>query len=163
MIKVLLIILITALPLHIYNQGYITLFNSTPPQIKISGVTGTVYNPVVEQCDADPDITADGSKIDLKDPNKHRWVALSRDLLNVPKLAKKYKGLFMGPFKYGDTIIIVHPDKRLSGEWIVHDCMGNKITRGILSGLYIRNSVDFLQGKDGFLGKWRGEIIIIKK
>lgn len=46
-------------------------------------VTITTYNPVKEQCDATPLITADGTKINLKHlkSGKQRIVAISRDLL----------------------------------------------------------------------------------
>jgi 3D (Asp-Asp-Asp) domain-containing protein len=46
-------------------------------------VTLTCYQPVEEQCDEDPLITADGSRIDLSELEKGnlRWCAISRDLL----------------------------------------------------------------------------------
>lgn len=58
----------------------------------ITHVTVTCYQPVESQCDSDPLITADGSKIDLKKLKKKqiKWCAISRDLLwlfpkNKPK------------------------------------------------------------------------------
>lgn len=58
----------------------------------ITHVTLTYYHPVKEQCDDQPLITADGSKIDLSRLKKGeiRWCAISRDLLwlfpkNKPK------------------------------------------------------------------------------
>lgn len=49
----------------------------------ITHVTVTCYQPVESQCDSDPLITADGSKIDLKKlkNGKIKWCAISRDLL----------------------------------------------------------------------------------
>lgn len=49
----------------------------------ITYVTVTCYQPVESQCDSDPLITADGSKIDLKKlkNGKIKWCAISRDLL----------------------------------------------------------------------------------
>lgn len=46
-------------------------------------VTLTYYNPVKEQCNSQPLITADGSKINLHHlkHNKIKWCAISRDLL----------------------------------------------------------------------------------
>ena len=44
-------------------------------------VTGTMYNPTRAQCDATPNITADGTKINPKHASSYRYVALSRDLL----------------------------------------------------------------------------------
>lgn len=55
-------------------------------------VTLTYYQPVKEQCDSEPLITADGSKINLEHLEKGiiKWCAISRDLLylfpkNKPK------------------------------------------------------------------------------
>jgi hypothetical protein len=60
---------------------------------QVTHVTLTYYQPVVEQCNNDPLITADGSKINLHHlkHNKIKWCAISRDLLwmfpkNQPKL-----------------------------------------------------------------------------
>lgn len=93
-------------------------------------VTVTVYNPVEEQCDSDPTITADGSKIDLHRLSKGelKWCAVSRDLL------KKYP--------YG-TIIELDlgngPEK-----YEVHDTMNERF----------RSYVDILQPVSVTRGKW---------
>lgn len=49
----------------------------------ITHVKVTCYQPVEAQCDSDPLITADGSKIDLHKLKKGnvKWCAISRDLL----------------------------------------------------------------------------------
>lgn len=49
----------------------------------VTHVTLTYYQPVKEQCDSKPLITADGSKINLNHLKigKIRWCAISRDLL----------------------------------------------------------------------------------
>lgn len=49
----------------------------------VTHVTLTYYQPVKEQCDNKPLITADGSKINLNHlkSGKIRWCAISRDLL----------------------------------------------------------------------------------
>ena len=49
----------------------------------ITHVTVTCYQPVEAQCDSDPLITVDGSKIDLKKLKRGeiKWCAISRDLL----------------------------------------------------------------------------------
>ena len=49
----------------------------------ITHVKVTCYQPVESQCDSDPLITADGSKIDLHKLKKGnvKWCAISRDLL----------------------------------------------------------------------------------
>ena len=49
----------------------------------ITHVTLTTYNPVKEQCEGNPFVTADGTKINLQKLEKGhlRYVAVSRDLL----------------------------------------------------------------------------------
>lgn len=49
----------------------------------VTHVKVTCYQPVEAQCDSDPFITADGSKIDLHKLKKGnvKWCAISRDLL----------------------------------------------------------------------------------
>ena len=74
----------------------------------------TVYNPVMEQCDSTPLITADNSEIDLAELKKGnlKWVAVSRDLLKN------------GVVKYGDKVRInCKEDPTLSGIYTVHDTM----------------------------------------
>lgn len=86
-------------------------------------VTGTYYNAESAQCDSDPSITADGSKV----VRGVRWVALSRDLLRR----------WGGKFDYGDTIYAFHHDKRIEGIWVVRDCMNARF----------KNRIDFLISK----------------
>ena len=84
-------------------------------------VTVTQYNPVVDQCDEDPLVTADNSTIDLKKLKKGqlRWVAVSRDLL--------------GTYKYGDVIELktTSGSTRINGRYIVHDTMNPRFTNRI--------------------------------
>lgn len=49
----------------------------------VTHVTLTCYQPVKEQCDSEPLITADGSRINLShlERGKVKWCAVSRDLL----------------------------------------------------------------------------------
>ena len=99
-------------------------------------VLGTMYNPVKAQCDNTPFETADGSMIpvDKLKKEKIRWVALSRDLLSR----------WGGPFDYGDTLYVHHPNKHVRGIWIVHDSMNARW----------RKRIDFLRWKKGsFPGK----------
>lgn len=86
-----------------------------------SKVTVTVYNPVIEQCDSTPLITADNSEIDLKKLKQGRlkWVAVSRDLLKN------------GVVKYGGKIKLECKDKKLSGVYTVHDTMHPRWTKHI--------------------------------
>ena len=96
----------------------------TKPKFKeIYEVHGTFYHADPAQCDADPFITADNSLIDttsLKEGSL-KWVALSRDLL------KRWGG----PFNYGDTLYIHHPDTNVVGCWIVHDAMNARFRRRV--------------------------------
>lgn len=80
------------------------------PRFEIE-LLATKYNPVKEQCDNDPLITADLSVIDLNKLNRHelRWVAVSRDMLDY--------------FNYGDTIHIECENENLNGQWVIHDTM----------------------------------------
>lgn len=84
-------------------------------------VTVTVYNPVIEQCDSTPLITADNSEIDMRKlkQGKLKWVAVSRDLLKNGKV------------KYGDRIRLECKDKSLSGVYTVHDTMHPRWTKRV--------------------------------
>ena len=79
----------------------------------------TWYNPCESQCDSDPLITADMSKIDLEKLNSRniRWIAVSRDLLDK--------------YSMGDTVIIDSPNSRINGEWVIHDKMNKRFTKRI--------------------------------
>lgn len=97
----------------------------------------TVYNAVVEQCDADPFTTADGSRINKNklEAGKLRWIALSQDLVNDSYKARLHPGLFKGKFKFGDTLRVeskIHTS--MNGLWVVRDVMNSRY----------RQSMDFL-------------------
>lgn len=92
-------------------------------------VTLTYYQPVRNQCDSNPLITADGSKINLHHlkHNKIKWCAISRDLLYLfPKNKPKRVwiegfGVFevrdlMNKRHYHRIDILIHPknSKRIS-------------------------------------------------
>lgn len=83
-------------------------------EIKYDEVLATKYNPVPEQCDGDPLVTADNSKISLSKLKSHKlkWVAVSQDLLDK--------------YKFGDTITVISDNKKLSGKWIIHDVMNKR-------------------------------------
>lgn len=97
-------------------------------------VTVTRYNPVESQCDSDPLVTADNSKIDLEKLNSGdlKWVAVSRDLRDK--------------FEYGDVIRIMSTDMSINGEYEVHDTMHPRF----------KDCVDILtaEGQSLGLGKW---------
>lgn len=99
-------------------------------------VTITVYHPVEGQCDSDPLITADMSKIDLKKlrSGQIRWIAVSRDLL--------------GDFKYGEKVYVESDDERVSGIYEIHDTMNKRF----------KNYIDILTLPGILKGKWEGTI-----
>lgn len=107
--------------------------------INYFNVVATKYNPVLEQCDSDPLITADGSYIDtlLLMKGDLKWVAISRDL-------RKY-------FNYGDTIIVENSPE-IDGEYVVHDTMNPRW----------KSRIDLLSPRGDSLGKW-DNVYIYKK
>jgi hypothetical protein len=81
-------------------------------------VTATMYHPVLGQCDATPDITADQTKIPNIDSCSHlNWIAVSQDLL-------WFNG---GPFHYGDRVIITNAGHK-DGVYTIRDAMNKRFT-----------------------------------
>ena len=78
-------------------------------------VTVTMYRANKIECDQDPDITADGTKIHVPQSSRYRYVALSRNLL------KRWGG----NYDYGDYILIKGTQKR-DGIYQVRDTMNSK-------------------------------------
>ncbi len=98
-------------------------------------VTATVYYPEKGQTQGNPLITADGSRINPKAPKKHRWIALSRDMLSR----------WGGDIAYGDTVWVRGISAQLDGQYIVRDTMNGRF----------RNHIDILVGRhDRIYGKW---------
>ena len=79
-------------------------------------VTVTTYRQSVKETDANPEITASGFKINLKTPEKHRILAVSRDL------KKK--------FKWGSKVRITNAG-RFNGIYHVHDVMNKRYKKRI--------------------------------
>lgn len=86
----------------------------------------TMYHPIYPQTDRTPDITADGTKFDMKQASRYKYVALSRNLL------KRWGG----PFDYGDFILLKGTDYK-DGVYQVKDTMSAKWV----------NIVDILESK----------------
>lgn len=82
-------------------------------------VLATKYNPVPGQCDSDPLVTADNSKIDLTllENYELRWIAISRDL-------KEH-------YNFGDTVYVDCDNPKLCGHWVIHDVMNKRFTKRI--------------------------------
>ena len=104
-------------------------------------VTATIYHADPRQCNADFTTTADGSKIDTTNPSRHRWIAVSRDMLS------KYGG----HLKFGDSLMVTGTSTHLDGIHIVRDLMNKRY----------RNRIDFLVSKNDIYGKWH-DIRILK-
>jgi 3D (Asp-Asp-Asp) domain-containing protein len=64
----------------------LTMFSSTQ-----AIVTCTVYNAVPAQTNSDPSHTASMFKLDLRNPYKHKIIAVSRDLLKEFPMGTKVK------------------------------------------------------------------------
>ena len=101
-------------------------------------VTATIYHATPEQTDSTPHITASNKIIDLGNPLKHRWIAVSRDL--------EAKGLTFG------VKVCVTGAGDLDGIWTVQDRMNRRWS----------HRIDFLVNQNIKGGKWenvRVEII----
>tara|TARA_B100000131_G_scaffold237666_1_gene229794 strand:+ start:1928 stop:2398 length:471 start_codon:yes stop_codon:yes gene_type:complete len=72
-------------------------------------VTATMYEPVSTQTDSTPNITADGTRINVKYAGKYRYLAVSRDLLDV--------------VSYGDYVVVEGINGKYDGVWQVKDTM----------------------------------------
>lgn len=98
-------------------------------------VTASVYYPEVAQTDDTPFTTADGSRINKKKPGKHRWVAVSRNLLRK----------WGGKIDYGDTLKVKGISKKMDGYYVVRDTMTPRL----------KNRIDILVSEGDGLGFWR--------
>lgn len=98
-------------------------------------VSASIYHPEPNQTDATPYITADGSRINKKDPKKHRWIAVSRDLHSK----------WGGNVEFGDSLWVTGISDELDGLYVVRDVMNRRM----------RNKIDILVGKDDpIMGRW---------
>ena len=102
-------------------------------------VTATIYHAVPEQTDSTPFITASNSIIDANNPQKHRWIAVSRDL---EKLG----------YTFG-VRVCVEGAGNLDGIWTVQDRMNKRFT----------NRIDFLVNEEVKGGKWNNVKIYINE
>lgn len=75
----------------------------------------TMYHPVRSQTDNDPDVLADGTRINIAKAGKYRFCALSRDLIDR----------WGGYYSFGDTIFVDGAGP-YSGRWVVKDTMNER-------------------------------------
>jgi len=100
----------------------------------IAKVVVTVYNAVPEQTNSDPGHTASMFKLDLKNPYKHKIIAVSRDLLKQFPMHTK----------------VIIKGTSYDGIYTVEDKMGKYSKhRG-----KIENSIDILINQNMKIGKW---------
>ena len=91
-------------------------------------VTLTCYQPLVSQCDNEPLITADGSKINIKNLKNGylKWCAISRDLLylfpqNKPKI------VFIEGYGYYEVRDVMNKRHRHRIDLLIHPSNSLKI------------------------------------
>jgi 3D (Asp-Asp-Asp) domain-containing protein len=113
------IITVFLFPVKIANIRAATIKVNNPYET----VTLTTYSPTLQECDSTPNITASGFKIILKNPKKHRIIAVSRDL------KKKWK--------FGTRVRIKNAGK-YNGIYTVKDVMNKRY----------KNRIDLLIGED---------------
>jgi 3D (Asp-Asp-Asp) domain-containing protein len=101
-------------------------------EVEVYVVTATVYHAVEGQCDDSPLVTASGAKISsAESAYDHRYIAVSRDLLDV--------------FPYG-TMVEVSGCGELDGVYTVADTMNRRY----------KGYIDLLINPDMRGGKWAG-------
>lgn len=117
----------------------------------VSLIRTTYYNATVDQCDTEPFVTADGSKINIKelDQGELKWVALSQDLIKDEYKAGLYPGLFNGKFSFGDTIHVYSEiDCTMNGDYVVRDVMNSRYRKSMDFLLPVEHTIEFSSGND---------------
>lgn len=141
---------------YVYRTNYVPIIEPI-----YDNVWGTIYNAEKRQCDSNPTITGDGSRIDVKNASNLRWIAISQEMLDCSYRQKLMNDststLYKGKLQYGDTVWIQSSNENINGWWVVHDTKNKRYTK----------SIDFLQTKgDGSLydnnEKWNGKFTNIK-
>ena len=94
-------------------------------------VTVTTYTPSAEECDSTPHITASGFKIDTLNPERHKIIAVSRDLKHKWKFGTKIKVTGIGKY---------------SGIYTIKDVMNKRF----------KKRIDILIGKQSKQFKYTG-------
>ena len=134
-LKTLYIILFTLVTLH--APKYIVSAESIVVEPTLT-VTATMYNALEAQCDSDPFITAGMYRINPNKASQHRWVALSRNLLDR----------WGGKFDYGDMIRISGAGHK-DGIYKVVDTMNKRF----------KDRLDFLETAGTKIYKFKNVII----
>jgi len=116
-------ILITIITVFLFPIKFANIRAATIKDNPYETVTLTTYSPTSQECDSTPHITASGFKINLKNPKKHRIIAVSRDL------KKKWK--------FGTRVRIKNAGK-YNGIYTVKDVMNKRY----------KNRIDLLIGEN---------------
>jgi 3D (Asp-Asp-Asp) domain-containing protein len=111
-----LTILLSMFPLSTKTGGESITSVNLDKSTSYETVTLTTYAPTEGETDSTPHITASGYKIDLKNPKKHRIIAVSRDL------KKKWR--------YGTKVRIRNAGK-YNGVYTVKDVMNKRYKKRI--------------------------------
>ncbi len=145
LIKILTITTILLITFNKIGQSeflFLEHYNFVKSYLLYDNIVATIYYPTKNQCDDTPDITADGSRIDIDNASTLRWVAISQDMLydtsKLKYINNKNDNRFKGKIKFGDTIMVVSKHEKINGIWIVHDVLNKRYTQRI----------DFLQSID---------------
>lgn len=107
--------------------------NNSPWQLACGGAIATVYNAVAGQCNPDYGRTASMFRLNIKNPESHRIIAIERTMMD------RY-GLKMGDVVYLEGV------GEYDGVWQVQDKM-NKRFAGM-------DKIDLLVNGDTKTGKW---------
>lgn len=95
-------------------------------------VTATAYQPVENQTDDEPFVTADNSNIKPHYSSKTRWMALSRDLL----------ARWGGDFQFGDQVVVSGISPQLDGVYTIHDTMNRRHRHCMDILTHVREKID---------------------
>lgn len=106
---------------------------------KVDNVIVTMYHPVPEQTDSTPNITADGTLIEIENASELKYIAVSRDLLVK-------NGGFL---KFGDYVLLQNANEK-SGIYQVRDVMNKRFT----------NRIDILESPHKDVYKFEGASIV---
>jgi hypothetical protein len=112
--------------------------------LEIGLLRATVYHAVARECDANPFITADDSRIHPARISRLRWCGISRGLHRR----------WNGPLNFGDTLLVTGAGT-LSGRWVVRDLMRNVNQRRIDFLVPLSSKEDPTQGRVHVRRVWK--------
>ena len=123
LLSLLITILLSLFPLSINIGNVPNSYIEVRKPISYETVTLTTYSPTEGETDSTPHLTASGFKIDKENPERHRIIAVSRDL------KKKW------PF---GTKVRIKKAGKYNGVYTVKDVMNKRY----------KNRIDILIGED---------------